>query len=41
MSSFTKFPATLALKISPIPWSKIISEDTRESMQLKIVAKGY
>ena len=41
MSSFTKLPAILTLKISPIPWSKRSSAETLESMQCNTVAKGY
>jgi len=36
----TKFPAILTLKTSPKPWSKTNSDDTLESIQLKIVANG-
>ena len=32
--------AILTLKISPIPWSKISSDETLESIQLSIVANG-
>ncbi len=39
-SSLTMFPATLALKTSPIPWSKTISDGTLESIQLSTAAKG-
>ena len=40
ISWLTKFPAMRTLKISPIPWSKTNSAGTRESIQLKTVAKG-
>jgi hypothetical protein len=38
---FTILPATRILKRSPSPWSKINSAEVRESIQLKITAKGY
>ena len=41
ISSFNTFPAMRILKISPSPWSKISSADVRESMQLRMTAKGY
>ena len=40
ISSFTKLPAILTLKISPKPWSKTNSAETLESIQLKMVANG-
>ena len=33
-------PATLALKISPTPWSKTSSTGTLESIQLRTTAYG-
>ena len=41
MSSLIILPATLALNISPIPWSNTISAGTLESIQLSTAAKGY
>ena len=40
-SVFTMLPATLAEKMSPIPWSKTISMGTRESMHPSTTANGY
>ena len=41
ISSLTKLPAIRMLNKSPMPWSKISSDDTLESIQLKTVANGY
>ena len=38
ISSLIMFPATLALKISPTPWSKTNSTGTLESIQLSTTA---
>jgi hypothetical protein len=40
-SSSTTFPARRALKTSPKPWSKISSDEVRESRQLTMAAKGF
>jgi hypothetical protein len=41
MSSLAMFPATRALKMSPMPRSMITSAGALESMQLSITAEGY
>ena len=41
ISSFTKFPATLATKRSPIPLSNTSSTGTRLSTHERITALGY
>lgn len=41
MSSLTAPPATLTLKVSPMPRSEITSTGVRESMQERTMAAGY
>ena len=41
ISSLTALPATLALKVSPMPRSEITSTGVRESMQESTMAAGY
>ncbi len=40
ISAFSKFPATLATKTSPICWSKTYSTGTLESIHERIAALG-